>query len=262
MTPAPLHLGGERLLLDPSGALFWPREQTLVVADLHFEKASSAALAGSLLPPWDTHTTLDRLALLLRRYTPRRVVALGDSFHDRDASARLQPHDATRLRAMGEAAAFVWVLGNHDPAPPQGLGGVAVADWRMGALMFRHQASAASTALVEICGHHHPKAQIATRGVLVTRACFVADSRRLMLPAIGAFTGGLDVRHREIAALFPRRWPGVPARSRPAVQLPAGRVSQWRPATGGTRTPAHEPVRHPQSAMRSYMHVMRYPRCE
>ncbi len=205
MTPAPLHLGGERLLLDPSGALFWPREQTLIVADLHFEKASSAARSGSLLPPWDTRATLDRLALLLRRYAPRTVVALGDSFHDRHAHARLQPQDAARLRAMTEATTFVWVLGNHDPEPPVGIGGSATTEWRSGGLVFRHQAIAAiSAGAVEVCGHHHPKAQVATRGGGVTRPCFVADGRRLMLPAIGAYTGGLDVRHPEIASLFPR----------------------------------------------------------
>ncbi len=204
MIPAPLHLGGERLLLDPSGALFWPREQTLIVADLHFEKASSAALSGSLLPPWDTRVTLDQLASLLRRYTPRTVVALGDSFHDRHACARLQTQDAARLRAMTAAAAFIWVLGNHDPEPPVGIGGSAMAEWRRGSLIFRHRAEAASAGLVEVCGHHHPKAQVATRGGGITRPCFVADGRRLMLPAIGAYTGGLDVRHPEIASLFPR----------------------------------------------------------
>ncbi len=204
MTPAPLHAAGERLLLDPSGAVFWPARRLLAVADLHFEKASSAARHGSLLPPWDTRVTLDRLAVLLRRYSPLVVVALGDSFHDRHASLRLQPHDAARLRAMAAQASFVWVLGNHDPVPPDTLGGIAAPEWQVGPLVFRHQASGTERHALELCGHHHPKALVAVRGATVSRPCFVADPLRLMLPALGAYTGGLDVRNPAIARLFPR----------------------------------------------------------
>ena len=202
MTPAPLHFVGERVMLDPTGALFWPAERTLVVADLHFEKGSSAAEQGRLLPPWDTAVTLERLAGLLRRYAPARVLALGDSFHDRRASTRLSAADATRLRALTQRAAFVWVLGNHDPDAPD-LPGEAVADWRCGPLWFRHEAVPGAAA-GEIVGHHHPKAQVPVRGALVTRPCFVTDPKRIMLPALGAYTGGLDVRHPAIARLFPR----------------------------------------------------------
>lgn len=207
MTPAPLHFSGERLMLDPTGALFWPGEETLVVADLHFEKGSSAAEQGRLLPPWDTRATLDRLAGLLRRYAPRRVVALGDSFHDRRAAGRLSAADAGRLLAMTEAAKFVWVLGNHDPEPPQGLPGEAVPEWRRGPLSFRHEGIRgvrAGEMSGEVCGHHHPKVQVAVRGTTVTRPCFMTDARRLMLPALGAYAGGLDVRSPAIAGLFPR----------------------------------------------------------
>jgi hypothetical protein len=203
MNSAPVHLAGERLLLDPQGALYWPARALLAVADLHLEKGSAAAARGSLLPPWDTGATLDRLAALLRRYAPRTVVALGDSFHDAGGSRRLPPHERARLAAMTAAAAFVWVLGNHDPAPPDGVGGDSVAEWRDGRLSFRHQASAAPPA-AEVCGHHHPKAQVPTRGTVVSRPCFVFDGRRLMLPALGAYSGGLDVRDSAIAALFPR----------------------------------------------------------
>ena len=202
MNLAPVHLAGERLLLDPQGALFWPARALLAVADLHLEKGSAAAARGSLLPPWDTGLTLDRLAALLRRYTPRTVVALGDSFHDAGASQRLQPHDHARLQAMTGVAAFVWVRGNHDPAPPDGVGGSAVAEWRDARLSFRHQASA-EPAAAEICGHHHPKAQVPARGTVVSRPCFVFDGRRLMMPAFGAYTGGLDVRDPAINRLFP-----------------------------------------------------------
>lgn len=205
MTPAPIHVAGERLLLDPDGAVVWPAEHLLVVADLHFEKGSSAATKGSLLPPWDTHATLDRLAGLIRRHSPRTVVALGDSFHDRDASGRLTHCDAERLRTITAAVRFVWVLGNHDPLPPQGLGGEAHGQWALGPLRFRHEARGRAAATgVELCGHHHPKAQVVTRGTNVTRPCFVVDPHRVMLPALGAYTGGLDVRAPAIARLFPR----------------------------------------------------------
>jgi len=202
MTAAPIHLAGERLMLDPAGALHWPATSTLVVSDLHLEKGSSYARHGQFLPPWDTHATLDRLTLLLRRYQPRAVVALGDSFHDTEGSSRLPSGELARLRSMTEAHRFIWVQGNHDPTPPTGVGGEWVEALTTITLTFRHQATPGAQA--EISGHHHPKATIPARGTLLSRPCFVADSRRLMLPAFGAYTGGLDVRDPAISRLFPR----------------------------------------------------------
>ncbi len=202
MNAAPVHLAGERLMLDPSGVLFWPAASLLVVSDLHLEKGTSYAGRGMLLPPFDTRVTLDRLALQLHAWKPRTVIALGDSFHDRAGAARLAPADAARITAMTAATEFVWVLGNHDPEPPEGLGGSAVTEYVVGPLAFRHQAIVAADA--EICGHHHPKALVPARGATVSRPCFVADGRRLMMPAFGAYTGGLDVRSPAIANLFPR----------------------------------------------------------
>jgi DNA ligase-associated metallophosphoesterase len=202
MTAAPLHFMGERLLLDPLGAVVWPAAGLLAVADLHLEKGSACAARGQLVPPWDTRVTLDRLAILLRRWQPRTVVALGDSFHDARGSLRMAAGDLARLRGFVEMAEFIWVLGNHDPAPPGGLGGRATDVWTAGPLVFRHQAQMGTTG--ELCGHHHPKASVATRAGTVTRPCFVADVRRLMLPALGAYTGGLDLAHPAIAGLFPQ----------------------------------------------------------
>ncbi len=203
MTAAPLHLAGERLMLDPAGALFWPATGLLAVSDLHLEKGSAFARKGMLLPPWDTHATLERLALLLRRYQPRIVLALGDSFHDAEGATRLPRGEFARLQAMTQAHRFIWVLGNHDPAPPAGLGGESVPVFETTTLIFRHHAIArAETG--EISGHFHPKAAVPARGGSVSRPCFVADARRLMLPAFGAYTGGLDVRDPAIARLFPR----------------------------------------------------------
>jgi DNA ligase-associated metallophosphoesterase len=202
MSAAPIHLAGQRLMLDPAGALLWPEVGLLAVSDLHLEKGSSYAPRGMLLPPWDTRVTLDRLALLLRRYRPRIVVALGDSFHDRDAAARLPAAERQRLQAITAATRFIWVQGNHDPEPPDGLGGEAMENFAAGPLVFRHQAEAAASG--EVSGHHHPKAAIPARGTSVTRPCFVTDARRVVMPAFGAYTGGMDVREPGIARLFPR----------------------------------------------------------
>ena len=203
MTAAPIHLAGERLMLDPMGALFWPDQRLLAVSDLHLEKGSSFARRGMLLPPWDTHATIDRLTLLLRRWSPATVVALGDSFHDAGGSRRLPPTEQKRLVAMTQAHRFIWVQGNHDPTPPSGLGGEWVAAHASGAMMFRHQAIAAADP-GEIVGQHHPKATIEARTGTVSRPCFVFDGQRLMMPAFGAYTGGLDVRDPAINRLFPR----------------------------------------------------------
>lgn len=190
-------------MLDPEGALFWPAQRLMAIADLHLEKGSAAAARGSLLPPWDTRATLDRVAALLRRWKPEIVVALGDTFHDARGSARLEAADLARLRQMAAAHRFVWVLGNHDPVAPENIPGEAVADWQLGPLRFVHQARPGPSGH-ELCGHHHPKAQVQTRGAMVSRPCFVTGASRIMLPAIGAYTGGLDVRDPAIAALFPR----------------------------------------------------------
>ncbi len=201
MIAAPIHLAGHRLMLDPAGALWWPDRRLLAVADLHLEKGSACAMRGHLVPPWDTRATLDRLALLIRRYTPQTVLALGDSFHDSGGAGRLMPADAARLHAMAASHDFVWLLGNHDPLPPEGMPGTTAEWWEADGIVFRHQSGSGAP---EICGHHHPKASIATRAQTITRPCFVAGPQRLMLPAFGAFTGGLDVRHPAIAGLFPR----------------------------------------------------------
>lgn len=190
-------------MLDPMGALFWPDRRMLIVSDLHLEKGSSFARRGMLLPPWDTHATLDRLALLLRRWSPAAVIALGDSFHDAQGADRLPASEQDRLRAMTRAHRFIWVLGNHDPVPQNGLGGAWVDTHADTPLVFRHQAVPKADA-GEIVGHHHPKATIIARTGPVSRPCFVFDGKRLMMPAFGAYTGGLDVRDPAINRLFPR----------------------------------------------------------
>lgn len=200
---APVHLAGERLMLDPAGALFWPAHGLLAVADLHLEKGSSFARKGMLLPPWDTRATLDRLLLRLRHWRPETLVLLGDSFHDPGGAQRLAADDAARLRTIAARLRVIWVRGNHDPHPPQGLGGEAVAEFAAGPLAFRHQAAMRAVA-GEISGHYHPKATVAARGTGICRPCFMTDSRRILMPAFGAYAGGLEIRDPAIGRLFPR----------------------------------------------------------
>jgi DNA ligase-associated metallophosphoesterase len=237
MTPAPLHFFRERLLLDPAGALVWPEQHLLVIADLHLEKGSAAARQGQLVPPWDTGLTLERLARLIRRYQPRVLIALGDSFHDRGGAARMAHGEASRLAHMTSQTRFIWVLGNHDPVA-QGVGGEWVETFQLGPLSFRHEADPAGPG--DICGHHHPKATVPTRGANLTRPCFVVDAKRIMLPAFGAYTGGLDVRDPAISALFPRGFR--------AFLLGQDRLFSFAMSGGPRRAPRRPPASNPRVA--------------
>jgi DNA ligase-associated metallophosphoesterase len=196
-------VAGVSLVADVSGALYWPDEGLLAVADLHFEKGSSFAARGILLPPYDTATTLARLCELIARYAPRIVVALGDSFHDGGGPARMADDDRAAVLALQRGRDWVWIAGNHDPEPAGGIGGAFAKTLALGALTFRHE-PAHEGADGEVAGHLHPVARVATRGRVVSRRCFVTDRRRLVMPALGAFTGGLNVRDRAFAQLFPR----------------------------------------------------------
>ncbi|MFD1624537.1 ligase-associated DNA damage response endonuclease PdeM [Azospirillum griseum] len=201
---AALTLAGVPLLADASGALLWRDEGVLAVADLHLEKGSAFAARGRMLPPYDTRATLDRLAALVERERPRRVLCLGDSFHDRRAGERLTGADADRLRALTAATDWVWITGNHDPHPPDGLGGRIVAEITLGPLVFRHEAQPGVAG--EISGHLHPAAALALAGRRLRERCFVTDGAKLILPAFGAFTGGLNALHPAIAGLLAPRF--------------------------------------------------------
>jgi DNA ligase-associated metallophosphoesterase len=203
MSAAPLHFYGERLMLDPIGAVFWPARRVLIVSDLHLEKGSAAATRGHLLPPFDTRATLDKLHRLIRLYQPGQVVALGDSFHDMRGVERMGSADRARLVQMTKETHFIWITGNHDAAP-SGLPGESAGEWCAGDFTLRHQADKRPARGVEISGHYHPKASVDTKALRISRPCFVTDSARLILPAFGAYTGGLDVRDPAIAKLFPR----------------------------------------------------------
>lgn len=195
-----IDVNGEELVLDPSGALYWPRERTLVAADLHFEKGSFYALSGQFLPPYDTRTTLKRLATLMARFQPKRVIALGDSFHDRLATERLDDFEREALVAMADRVEWIWIAGNHDPSPPAWCGR-ALEEIALGGLIFRHEPSV-FRARGEIAGHLHPCKSVTRRGRTLRRRCFVSDGSRMVLPAFGAYAGGLDVRDVAVRSLF------------------------------------------------------------
>ncbi len=201
---AHLTIHGEALLADPAGALYWPARHTLVVADLHLEKASSLARRGVLLPPYDTRSTLDRLAVLVQRFRPQTIISLGDSFHDELAVPRLAAADAERLRRLARQHDLIWIAGNHDAVSPAMIGGSSAREIALGRLIFRHQPADTELTAGEIVGHFHPKAAVATRARRISAACYVTDGRRMVLPAFGEFTGGLDVLSPAISHLFGR----------------------------------------------------------
>ena len=187
------------LVADLSGALYWEAQRLLVVSDLHLEKGSSFAARGVLLPPYDTAATLARLAAVISRHNPRMVIALGDSFHDRDAHQRLCDLDRGAITAMQAGRDWIWIAGNHDPALPSDLGGVIASEVCIGPIAFRHEPSGA---FGEIAGHLHPKARVATRGRATERRCFASDGERAVMPAFGAYAGGLSIRDQAFTKIF------------------------------------------------------------
>jgi uncharacterized protein len=198
---AEILVAGVTLVADCAGALYWPEEQLLVVSDLHLEKGSSFARRGVLLPPYDTASTLERLAGLLSRYAVRTVVALGDSFHDQDGPARLAAPDRAKLKELARGRDWVWIAGNHDPDPARHLGGVFATSLSLWPLWFRHEPTPRAGA-GEIAGHLHPVARVVGRSRALRRRCFVSDGARLVMPAFGTYAGGLNIRHAAFVEVF------------------------------------------------------------
>jgi DNA ligase-associated metallophosphoesterase len=196
---AEIAVAGVALVADCAGAFYWPEEGILAVADLHLEKGSSFAARGVLLPPYDTAATLARVTGLIARYAPRTVIALGDSFHDGNGPARIAATDRATLAALQGGRDWIWVSGNHDPDPADGIGGTFTVTLAVGTVSFRHAPTGAEG---EIAGHLHPMARVSARGRSVSRRCFAGDGRRLVMPAFGAYAGGLNVRHRAFAEVF------------------------------------------------------------
>jgi uncharacterized protein len=193
----PLSFAGHDFLASPDGALHWPAEQALLVADLHLEKASWFARLGQLLPPYDSLATLSALEREIERAGVRRLYCLGDSFHDRYGCDRLPSAARDLLTSLTGRLDWVWIVGNHDAGFIDHCGGRIEEECQVGGIVLRHEAEEQDQR-PEISGHFHPKLRLTLRGRSVSRRCYVASAAKLILPAYGAFTGGLDAGHPEI----------------------------------------------------------------
>jgi DNA ligase-associated metallophosphoesterase len=224
---APFEFNGEEFALVQDRALYWPRERALLVADLHLEKASFYARHGQMLPPYDSRETLERVAAAIRETGARRVFTLGDNFHDSAGPARLEPHAAGMLDALTRATDWVWITGNHDAAMEAIAGGTLAEELAVAGLILRHQAKAGETQ-PEISGHYHPRLQITVRERAIRRPCAVVSSAgRMILPAFGALTGGMNAADPAIVKAL------QPAAAIDAVLPGKGRLMQfplWRAA--------------------------------
>jgi DNA ligase-associated metallophosphoesterase len=182
---------GADLVALAQGALFWPARRALLVADLHLEKASWYARAGQMLPPYDSIATLADLAELVETTGAVEIWCLGDSFHDAEGCERLPARGRETLRALTGRTHWTWITGNHDAALIDHCGGAIVEEAEVDGLLLRHEANPRDPR-PELSGHFHPRLRIALRGRHVSRRCFVASGTKLILPAFGALTGGLD----------------------------------------------------------------------
>lgn len=226
----PFSFAGDEFALVDGRALYWPRESALLVADLHLEKASWFAARGQMLPPYDSRETLERVALAIRKTGARRVYTLGDNFHDSQGPSRLEPHAAGMLAALTRAVDWVWVTGNHDSAMEAAAGGSVAEELVIAGFVLRHQAKRGETR-PELSGHYHPRLQVVVRARSIRRPCAVVassgQSGRMILPAFGSLTGGMDAADPAILSAL------QPAQAIDAVVTAAGRLVQyplWRAA--------------------------------
>ena len=226
----PLSFANQEFALTTSGALYWREESALLVADLHLEKASFYAKHGQMLPPYDSRETLGRVAEAIRETGARRVFTLGDNFHDSEGSSRLEPHAAGMLAALTRATDWVWITGNHDPHMEASAGGEIAEELEVAGMILRHQAKAGETR-PEFSGHYHPRLQVSVRKRYIRRPCAVvstgSDGGRMILPAFGALTGGMDAADPVILDAM------QPATRIDAVLPAAGKLVQfplWRNA--------------------------------
>ena len=195
-------LGGMDFIPDLSGALYAPDFNALLVADLHLEKGSSLARRGVHLPPYDTRESLRQLQAVIRAVKPRRLIFLGDSFHDGEARERIDAADLHELRAITGNTDTIWITGNHDPAPPDDIGGAIMGEVVLGPVTLRHVPGVLPEGEMEIAGHLHPAAAIEQRGRRIRCRCFIADQRRMIMPAFGSYTGALGIGSKAFAGLF------------------------------------------------------------
>ena len=226
----PFSFAGEEWLLSADRALYRPRDSALLVADLHLEKSSFYARYGQMLPPYDSRATLERVALAIRETGARRVFCLGDNFHDNDGPARLEPHAAGMLAALTRAVEWVWITGNHDAKAEAVAGGAMIDEIEVGGVILRHRAESGETR-PELSGHYHPRLHLTVRGRRIVRPCLVASAgeigQRMILPAFGALTGGMDAADPAILAAM------QPTSAIDALVAAGGQVARfplWRAA--------------------------------
>ena len=193
----PFSFASETFHATTGGALFWLAQNALLVADLHLEKASWFALAGQFLPPYDSHATLSALAAEVERTGATRLFCLGDSFHDRFGCERLPASARELLTDLTRRLDWTWIVGNHDPGFADHCGGHLAEDVEIGGIILRHEA-VRDDPRPEMSGHYHPKLRVHLRGRLVSRRCFVVSPSKVIFPAFGSLTGGLDAHHPEI----------------------------------------------------------------
>ncbi|MGB7418489.1 MAG: ligase-associated DNA damage response endonuclease PdeM [Erythrobacter sp.] len=227
---APLEFAGEELVLTKGHALYWPRERALLVADLHLEKGSWFAKTGQMLPPYDSRETLERLADAVKATGARRVITLGDNFHDDEGTCRLDPYACGMLESLTRALDWVWITGNHDEHMHRTFGATLVDELELGGIVLRHAARRGETR-PELSGHYHPKMRLTVRHRRIARPCAVVSkgesAERMILPAFGAYTGGMDADAPEIMKAL------SPAREIDAVLPAKGRLVRfplWRDA--------------------------------
>ena len=216
----PLSFANEELLIAGGRALYWPRERALLVADLHLEKASWYAKAGQMLPPYDSRETLERLADAVKETGARRVITLGDNFHDSEGTSRLDPYAAGMLEGLTRSLDWIWITGNHDEQMHRSFGGTLVEELELNGVVLRHIAKRGETR-PELSGHFHPKMRVKIRDRHISRPCGVVSRSantgdRMILPAFGALTGGMDAGAPEILK----------------VLQPANRIDAVLPAKG------------------------------
>ncbi|HEX8839363.1 MAG TPA: ligase-associated DNA damage response endonuclease PdeM [Sphingomicrobium sp.] len=193
----PFSFAGETFYPTAEGALFWASRQALLVADLHLEKASWYARLGQFLPPYDSHATLTALAAEVERTGATTLYCLGDSFHDRFGCDRLPREARELLTSLTARLDWTWIVGNHDPGFADHCGGQIEEEVEIGPIILRHEA-VRTEARAEISGHFHPKLRLQVKGRRVSRRCFVASPSKIIMPAFGSLTGGLDAHHPEI----------------------------------------------------------------
>jgi DNA ligase-associated metallophosphoesterase len=200
---AEITVHGVAAVCDPLGGLYLPDFGILVVSDLHLEKGAAFARRGMMLPPYDTLATLRILTAIVNRYDPKIVISLGDNFHDRRGSGLMPEDYRLMIEQLARGRDWIWINGNHDPDGTINLPGQCADELVYGGLVFRHEPSLIA-GRGEIAGHLHPAATVGRRGKYVRRACFASDGNRLVMPAFGVTTGGLDLKHKAMHGLFDR----------------------------------------------------------